>query len=294
MMSSQLHTKGWRESSLLPLSPGIDSPPKIPNYDDAFPAAMLPESEAEMTPMLMEPMMTMDAASLGQPTQESLNDPLNSPHPVPWNWVLQTYEIFQSSPHSQPRHYRSVSVISPDQQYATYSRIQMAMDNDFLGCQVTSVMFLEDLRTGELQTITAASPLAISSSPTTKSERAGTFSILIPVSWSQTGDRLLARQFEGLLSTSIASDYAVMWDCQTQQVHTIAPRRPHDSNAILLGWSSADPNQVLFRVGTLGEEPWLLWRASTAGQTTLAADDQPLVFGHCHNASWSGAQLTWS
>ncbi|NEO83201.1 MAG: hypothetical protein F6J87_02910 [Spirulina sp. SIO3F2] len=261
-------------------------------YSD-FPKATIPSevSWQDSTPALL---MTLD---LAEPTshQDTVHDPLNSPHPVPWNWILETYETFKQSPHSEPRHYRSVSVVSPDGNYAAYSRIQMSTNADFSGSQVTSVMFLEDLQTGELQTVTASSPIAQTVAQPEKEYQTGIFSILVPVSWSQNGERLLARQFEGLLSTSIASDYAVIWERATQQTCTCVPVGPDYSNALVLGWSTTHPDQVLFRAGAMGEEPWLLWRVNPAdGATVLATGEQPIVFGQLQSNAWGGAQMSWS
>jgi hypothetical protein len=228
------------------------------------------------------------------PSPLVMEDPLNSPHPIPWSWITETHAMLNQLGTREVRHYRSLSILSPDGQYAAYSRIQMTSQPEFSGCLVTSTMFLEDVRSGELQTITATSPLAHNSTQAQVDPRPGTVSILMPVSWSEAGDRLLARQFEGLLSTSLASDYAVIWDRAAQTTQTCAPQDTQYSNAILLGWSTAQPTDVLFRVGNLGEEPWLLWRVSGDNQTALAAGDQPIVFGQVESKAWSGAQINWA
>ncbi|MFP4296412.1 MAG: hypothetical protein ACLFT0_00980 [Spirulinaceae cyanobacterium] len=221
-------------------------------------------------------------------------DPLNSAYPIPWNWVLATYAEFGGAANDGPprtRFYRSPSLMSPDGQYAAYSRIQMQADSHLHGSRVTSVMFLEDTKTGDLRTITAASPL--SDNPFGNSEAAGnpgTISILIPVSWSETGDRLLARQFEGLFNSSLASDYAVVWQRKDQQTFTLVPNTTQYSNAVLLGWSEADRDRVLFRAGNLGEEHWQIWAVNLKGETILARQDHPIVYGQVLNQVWTGPQ----
>ncbi len=218
-------------------------------------------------------------------------DPLNSPYPVPWNWVLATQAEINPSSALELRYYRSQSLISPDGQYAAYSRIQMRVRPDYTQSQVSSVLFIENLRTGDLQTITASSPF--SDNPFTAAEgvdQKGKIAILIPVAWSETGDRVLAREFESILGSDIASDYAVVWDRKLNRAHTLAPSRIQYSNAILLGWSQTHPNRVLFRAGYMGDESWPLWAVDLTGQTVLAAEDQPVTFGRLVNSIWAGPQ----
>jgi hypothetical protein len=218
-------------------------------------------------------------------------DPLNSPHPIPWNWVLANAAEFALGQNLTARSYRSGSLISPDGQYAAYSRLQMQAELEFYTNRVTSVMFLENLQTGDLRTITPSSPLA--SNPFGGSEEAelpGTISILIPISWSESGDRLLARQFEGLFNTSEASDYAAIWDRRNGTTTTLAPNSIDYTNAVLLGWSQADPNRVLFQAGNLGDEHWPIWSVGLDGQTLPGGDDRPIAHGQVLNHVWTGPQ----
>lgn len=221
-------------------------------------------------------------------------DPLDSPHPIPWNWVMTTHADVTAKGASGLRYYRSQSLVSPDGQYAAYTRIQMDVQPELYRSRVTSVMFLENLKTGDLRTITASSPLA--DNPLAANEEAdmpGTIAILIPISWSPDGDRILARQFEGLFSTSDASDYAVIWDRKLNRTSTVAPDRSQYSTAVLLGWSRTNPGRVLFRAGELGEENWPLWAVDINGQTIAATEDKPAVFGQRVNNVWAGPQARW-
>jgi hypothetical protein len=218
-------------------------------------------------------------------------DPLNSPHPVPWNWVLANAAELAIGHNLSTRFYRSSSLISPDGQYAAYSRLQMQAEPEFYTNRVTSVMFLENLQTGDLRSIAPSSPLA--SNPFGGSEEAelpGTISILIPISWSESGDRLLARQFEGLFNTSEASDYAVIWNRRSGTTTTLAPDSIEYTNAILLGWSETQPNCILFQAGCLGDERWPLWRVAIDGKTILAEEDRPIACGQVLHPVWSGPQ----
>lgn len=229
-----------------------------------------------------------DAAMMESPVQI---DPLNSPHPVPWNWVLATQAEVTSSGAPSVRYYRSQSLMSPDGEYAAYSRIQMQVQPEGFRSRISSTMFLENVKTGDLRVITATSPL--SDNPFLENEAAdmpGAIAILIPVSWSPSGDRILAREFEGIFNTSDASDYAVVWDRTRDRTSTLAPTRIEYSNAILLGWSQRSPDQVLFRAGTLGDPNWPLWTVDTRGQTTLSPNDKPLVHGTVVNNVWAGPQ----
>lgn len=216
-------------------------------------------------------------------------DPLNSPHPVPWNWVLAMQAEATHLP--RLRYYRSQSLISPDGEYAAYSRIQMQSVSDWMQCQVSSVLFVENLRTGDLQTIAASSPLSANPFATSEAIEQGTVAILIPIAWSADSARLLAREFESLFCSDIASDYAVVWDRSLNRTYTIAPTRISYSNAILLGWSQSQPNHVLFQAGDLGDETWPLWSVDLSGQTIAARqEDQPITYGRIVNNVWAGPQ----
>jgi hypothetical protein len=226
-----------------------------------------------------------------QSQESEVNDPLGSPYPIPWNWIMSTYEKVSSTKGSGIRQYRTPAVISPDGQYAAYSRVQMQVQPELYKSRVSSVMFVENLQTGELRVISATSPLANTPKPNEEADMPGIISVLVPVSWSSTGDRLLARQFEGGLSASDASDYAVVWDRQSNRATTIAPGQNVEySNATLLGWSKANPNQVIFRAGELGDEKMPLWAVGMNGQTVAAIEDQPVVFGRSMRYAWAGPQ----
>ena len=220
-------------------------------------------------------------------------DPLNSPYPIPWNWVLANLTASPGSVGAYTQYYRSQSLISPDGRYAAYSRIQMQIYPDFTQSRVSSVLFLENLRTGDLRTITASSPLALGESwqqSQPEEPGAGTIAILIPIAWSETGDRLLAREFESVFGSDIASDYAVIWDGPSNRTRTIAPTRIQYTNAVLLGWSKTHPEQALFRAGSLGDSQWPLWTVDVTGQTTAAPSDRPQIFGRFVNSIWTGPQ----
>jgi hypothetical protein len=218
-------------------------------------------------------------------------DPLDSPHPIPWNWVLATLSASHSSHLTGTYCYRTQSLISPNRTYAAYSRIQMQVERDYFGSHVTSVLFLENLESGDLQAITPTSPLANNPFLNTGNDLRGHISIVIPVSWSEAGDQLLAREFESILGSDIASDYGVIVDRSRSRVHTIAPTRIRYTNAVLLGWSQLYPERVLFRAGMMGDEHWQQWTVDSMGHTLLARGDRPSIFGQAMNSIWMGPQM---
>jgi len=217
-------------------------------------------------------------------------DPINSPYPVPWTWVMAALSDRHTVANPKVRYYRSQSLVSPDGQYAAYSRIQVQLSQDFTKNRVASTLFLENLSTGDLQTITASSPLADNPFVSQDvSPDSGTIAILIPIAWSEESDRILAREFESIFGSDIASDFAVVWDRSANRTYTIAPQAQY-SNAILLGWSQSHPGQVLFRAGMMGNEDWPLYTVDVRGQTAYVSHDRPITYGQMVDSVWSGPQ----
>jgi hypothetical protein len=218
--------------------------------------------------------------SQSQSEDYSKSDPLNSPHPVPWNWIMEVQKEVAKHGSSKSYYYHTPSLISPDGKYAAYSRISMQAEPELFRSQVKSVMFLENLQTGELQTI---APTIVEPNNLSKEEQEahsmGKMAILMPVSWSENGDRLLSRQFEGIFSTSDASDWAIVWDRKNNSTVTLTPNRVPYTNAVLLGWSKINPNQVLFSAGLIGEEEWSVWSVDFKGETVLALDKGAIIYG---------------
>jgi hypothetical protein len=220
-----------------------------------------------------------------------MNDPLNSPYPVPWEWITATHAKVSSTMGTGLRYYRSPSLVSTNGEYTAYSRIELQVQPEFSSCRVSSVMFVENLKTGELQTVAAASPLAGSGfHATDETDMSGTIAILVPVAWNQTGSRFLAREFEAIFNSSDMSDYAVIWDRNDNYTYTVAPARSLYTHAVLLGWSQVCPGQVLFRAGNLGDRTWPLCAVDMTGQTVAVSDDQPQVFGSQASQDWIESQ----
>lgn len=191
------------------------------------------------------------------------------------------------------RYYRSPSLVSPDSRYAAYSRIQIQLSTDFTQSRISSILLLENLETGDLQTIMASSPFADNPfADETAVDQQGTIAMLIPVAWSEKGDRVLAREFESIFGGGIASDFGVVWEQSSNRVYTVMPTDIQYSNAILLGWSQVHPDRVLFRAGLMGDEDWPMYAVNTQGHTLKAAGDRPITFGRVVNSIWSGPQAS--
>ncbi|MBW4613885.1 MAG: hypothetical protein KME21_11510 [Desmonostoc vinosum HA7617-LM4] len=240
---------------------------------------------------------------LDEEAQAEQTDPIGSPHPIPWKWITATQEAIGSQGGSGVRYYRSIPVVSPDGKYAVYSRVQLEVKPEMYNSRVTSVLFVQDLQTKKLWVMASTAgdkdPLletkVVSSEPT---DAKGTIGVLVPVSWSEKGDRFLARKFEGIFNTGDATDHAVIWDRQQNRANTVAPAQvenDHEKIAVLLGWSKSQPDHVLFRAGEMGEENWPLVKVSNNGETvnTTTDADQPITFGRELTEVWSGPQVAY-
>ncbi len=259
----------------------------------------------QITPNLRQsqPISNQEIPVLEQPSGEQAEqiDPIGSPHPIPWKWIMATQEAIGSKGRSGVRYYRSVPVISPDGKYAVYSRVQLDIKPEMYNSRVTSILFVEDLQTKKLRVMAST---ALLSDPLVQKKIAslqeadtqGQIGVLVPVSWSQKGDRFLARKFEAVFNTADATDYALIWDRQNNHTNTVAPAQQqdrHEQMAILLGWSKSQPDHVLFRAGELGEEHWPLVKVANDGQTVITSTDadQPITFGEKITEVWAGPQV---
>jgi flagella basal body P-ring formation protein FlgA len=227
-------------------------------------------------------------------------DPVGSPHPIPWTWIQTTQEAITSRGGSGVRYYRSVPVVSPDGRYAIYSRVQIEVQPKMYNSHVNSVLFVEDRQTKQLRVVSSTStirdPLLKASLSSPRRESQGTIAVLVPVSWSEKGDRFLARRFEGAMNTSDVTDYAVIWNRQNRESRTVTPSQQKHKHeiAVLLGWSKQQPNHVLFRAGELGEEEWPQVTVAYDGTTVAAtAVDRPVTFGDKVQNIWADPQVAY-
>jgi hypothetical protein len=236
-----------------------------------------------------------------QPSVEEQNsdDPLGSAYPIPMKWITATQESMAPRG-GGVRYYRSVPVISPDGRYAVYSRIQLEVKPETHNSRVSSVLFIEDRQTKSLRVLSSTSrnsDVLINVKATADANGEGTIGVLVPVSWSEKGDRFLARRFEGVMNTSDVSDYAVIWHREKNLTNTVGPayeNSEHEKISILLGWSKNQPNHVLFRAGEMGDEDWALLSVSDDGKTNNANEvDQPVTFGKKAADVWAGPQVAY-
>jgi len=205
-------------------------------------------------------------------------DPLNSPHPVPWNWILAAHNAALGANRFTPQHYRSAALRSPDGNWLAYSRIHLELYPQLHACQVSSILLVENLAKETLQSIAACSPfIQDCTSSSTNDSAAGSISILMPVSWNQAGDQLLTRQFEARFCSSFATDYGLVWNSHNGQTKTLLP--PGFEQAVLQGWSSSHPQAVLFEAGDLSQAELPRWLVTAGGSTLAAKTDQAQVFG---------------
>ncbi|MEH1810977.1 MAG: hypothetical protein V7K26_00310 [Nostoc sp.] len=246
----------------------------------------------------------MPVVETANESQAEQIDPIGSPHPIPWKWITATQEAIASNGGSGVRHYRSVPVISPDGKYAVYSRVQLEVKPQMYNSRVTSVMFVQDMHTKKLWVMASTTPVsdpllkvkAVKEEFSEENDPSGKIGVLVPVSWSEKGDRFLARKFEGIFNTGDSTDSAVIWDRQKNHTNTVAPvsEEEHEKIAVLLGWSKSQPDRVLFRAGELGEENWPLMQVANDGKTITTTDnDRPITFGKKVTEIWAGPQVAY-
>ncbi|BAW97628.1 hypothetical protein NIES970_25820 [[Synechococcus] sp. NIES-970] len=230
--------------------------------------------------------------SISASSSQLITDPLHSPFPIPWQWILETQAAVAAGQHNGAEVYRSPLLTNGRQQYAAYSRIHLELRPCLQQSRINSIVFVENLQTGVLSTVVTQSPLAphpFQEAPHT--DTPGTISLLMPISWSADGQRLLARQFEGYFGSGVMSDFAVVWDAKSQQSHTLQPHIEGEySHAILLGWSERYAKDVLFQTGIMGQDDWPIWRVSLDGDTNLATEDHGVVYGDPLTYAWSGSE----
>ncbi|MEA5601465.1 hypothetical protein [Nostoc sp. UHCC 0252] len=252
---------------------------------------------------------TITEIPVSEPRDESQAeqiDPIGSPHPIPWKWITATQEAIGSKGGSGVRHYRSVPVVSPDGKYAVYSRVQLEVKPEMYNSRVTSVLFVQDMHTKKLWVMASTTPVSDpllkvkalkAAAASEETDTSGKIGVLVPVSWSEKGDRFLARKFEGIFNAGDSTDSAVIWDRQKNHANTVAPishEDEHEKIAVLLGWSKSQPDHVLFRAGELGEEDWPLMKVANDGKTiTPTDDDQPITFGKKVTEIWAGPQVAY-
>ena len=246
---------------------------------------------------------TTDAPVSEEPQESefSQQDPIGSPHSIPWKWITATQETVSANGGSGTRYYRSVPVTSPDGRYSIYSRVKLEVKPEMHKSRVSSVLFVEDRKTNNLKVVASTSALV---DPLLKAKKMqgknsqipGKIGVLVPVGWSENGERFLARKFEGLFNTAHATDKALIWNRQKNHANTVAPsQKNHQYDiAILLGWSKNTPDNVVFRAGEMGQETWPTITVANDGKTVATPEvDQPTTFGRKSTDIWAGPQVAY-
>ena len=271
-----------------------------------LPNEMLTAKSLRTTPRQLQQILTPQTPVIEELDEEEMLaqiDPIGSPHPIPWKWIVATQEAIAANGGSGVRHYRSVPVTSPDGRYIVYSRVQLEVRPEMYNSKVTSVMFVEDTQTNRLRVMASTAPISdpllkinrnVSSSEAVDTN-SGNIGVLVPVSWSEKSDRFLARKFAGKFNTGDSTDQAVIWDRHKNHINTVAPAREeheHEKIAVLLGWSKNRPDHALFRAGEMGEENWPLVQVRSDGQSLNTTDaDQPITFGQQITEVWTAHNL---
>ncbi len=244
-----------------------------------------------------------DAPVSEEPEQSELSqqDPIGSPHPVPWKWITATQEAVSSKNGSGVRYYRSAPVMSPDGRYSIYSRVRLEVKPQMHKSRVSSVLFVEDRKTNNLKVVASTSALVdplleAKEMGGEASQIPGKIGVLVPVGWSENGERFLARKFEGLFNTAHATDQALIWNRQKNHSNTVAPSQKNHQHdiAILLGWSKNTPDNVVFQAGEMGQETWPTITVANDGRTVATPEvDQPTTFGRKTTDVWAGPQVAY-
>ena len=288
--------------TVIKVAPTIEQDVIVSSQGKAFRDGMLMAKKTEYTEF--QPIMVRPNPPLVEEVGEeefSQEDPIGSPHPIPWEWIVSTHKIISANGGSGVRHYRSVPIVSPDGRYVAYSRVQLEVKPEMYNSTVTSVMFLEDTETKRLRVMARTAPIndpllqRRTDSPSTDDNHIGKIGVLVPVSWSEHGDRFLARKFEGRFNTGDSTDHALIWDRENNHINTVTPTVEDSSNqriSVLLGWSKNQPEHTLFRAGEMGEEDWPLVQVNSNGQTVQSSEgDQPITYGKKLTEIWQNPQV---
>lgn len=214
------------------------------------------------------------------PVDNTANDPIKSPYPIPWNAIWDHQTQATQTHRSATLRYLSPPLRSPDGQIAAHSEIEIKIDPDFRRSHIFSQLILKTAQGQMLQTIPSSMHLGQGKvQETTARQLPGTIAMLVPAAWSKNGQRLLSRQFEAVFGSDVSSDYAVIWDREHLQTKTVTPLPLNYDSATLLGWSRNHPHQVLFRTDILGETQGSILAVDYQGGTIASQNDQAVQSG---------------
>ena len=237
-----------------------------------------PLSLIQSAPSVPRPAPLQKAPLVAPATQAQ--DPLNSAYPVPWGMIWKNQTQATQTGKVMTLGYVSGAIASPDGQRNAHSEISLELHPDVTQSRVASHLIITNAKGAEVQRIASSMHLGDGMVKETSGTAAiGTLSILMPATWSKDGQQLLARQFEAVFGSDVSSDYALVWNRNTQQVKTVAPAPQDYDTAILLGWSHRNPDQILFRTAILGEKNTALVAVNYDGITVASEGDRILPVG---------------
>ncbi|BAY51996.1 hypothetical protein NIES2134_104040 [Thermostichus vulcanus NIES-2134] len=213
-----------------------------------------------------------------QPVETVVADPLQSSFPLPWKWIEDGHAAAVKAKKSLHFTQQTPQYLSPDGRYGAQATLYFRAEPEAQRQQLVSVLEIRDRQSGRRQRIASLKempPEFLAEVP----QGQGLIAVLVPVGWSATGDRLLVRQVAGLFATDLISDSAWIWQAGVGHVATVYPTAEEYDFATLLGWSTTDPQRVLFQTQTMGNPKVTIWAVDTQGSTQLAQGDRPRVYG---------------
>ncbi len=177
--------------------------------------------------------------------------PLQASTGLPWEWIQTLQRQAQRQDCVLIGLLRSRPLLSPDQEWQVYSRLNFIVDPQGQPDQLSSVVFAQHRTSGQLQVIYEGRP---------PQDQDLDFVMAVPLVWSRTDPyHLLIRDHRGLFQSDLAADQAVIWTPSqgAEQEMTAVRRQPqHPSDfSEVVGWDSQAAQRVLFMVGNFGEDP---------------------------------------
>jgi hypothetical protein len=236
-------------------------------------------SQSFNTPALLTqttPTAFQRTSGQNSPQASPSQDPLNSAYPVPWDAIWKSQAQATQSGKMVAVQHLSKTLTSPDGQRQAHSEINIHLDPVITQSHISSSLIITDAQGVVLQQIPSSMHLGSSVAQESTAAQLGTLSMLMPAAWSKDGQQLLTRQFEAVFGSDVSSDYALIWNRNTQQAKTIAPTPSNYDTATLLGWSDRHPDQVLFRTAILGEQDTALFAVAHDGKTVALKRENPL------------------
>lgn len=206
-------------------------------------------------------------------------DPLKSPFPLPWAWIVAQQKLAALSHQAQTYSQKTATFISPDGLYQAQAELIFQAHPNFAQNQLTSTLTITNTQTQGGQQWQSTSLIDPELRQDLPADGAGLIAVLWPVGWSASGEQLLIRHFLGLFSTDFASDVAVIWSRPQQTLTALWPQSVDYDHATLLGWSQEQPDQVLFETATMGDPKTQVWAVNRQEEMLARPSDRPQVYG---------------